>query len=401
MQGLEVLLDSDPPLVLTRWKELQNKFRFTKEEKTNFIEGVTLKLFIKDSEHFSSWLELSNLTFSDPVLNEKVLVSYIRNRDWPAIISIYPRLSKKEQNDSMWQYWYSRSYIEYDQASYIHPNAYSILNKLSQKRDYYGFLASFHLNSTPVLSDQNLPIKETDLEKIANNISIIRAHEFYMLGDRTNANREWYYATKNFDNKQKGDAAILASQWGWVDQSIITAANSSQFDNMQLRFPLAFAEKVNFHASKFGIPNEWVFATIRQESAYGVNAESPVGALGLMQIMPYTGKALARENNYKRFSNEDLLNPDINIELGSYYLASLQKQYQGNMLLASAAYNAGPSNVNSWIRKNPDLDIEMWIETIPFKETRNYVKNILTYQIIYQNRLGRVTNSERLFLPVK
>ncbi len=400
-QGLMTLIESDPPLALVLWQELQKKFDFTKEEKTTFIEDATMRLFIKDSEHFASWIDLSSKTFSDPSLNEKVLVSYIRNRDWPAIISIYPRLSKEEQNDSMWQYWYSRSYIEYDQATYIHPNAYRILNKLSQKRDYYGFLASFHLNSMPVLSHQSFPIQEADLEKIANNINIIRAHEFYMLGDRTNASREWYYATKNLDEKQKGDAAILASQWGWIDQSIFTAANSSQFDNIELRFPLAYAENVNFNASKFGIPNEWVFATIRQESAYGVEAESSVGALGLMQIMPYTGKVLARENNLKRFSDDDLLDPNINIELGTYYLASLRKQYQGNMLLASAAYNAGPSNVNNWIRKNPDLDIEMWIETIPFKETRNYVKNILTYQIIYQHRLGRMTNSERLFLPVK
>lgn len=397
-KALEKLVDRDPPLALTLWNEQQEKYKFNSNEKQEFKYTVALGLYLRDSEHFLSWIEPPE---KNPELNEKALVEYIKQADWSTIISLYPKLSSKERNDSAWQYWYARSYIEYDQNHNIHPNAYRILDQLSRKRDYYGFLASFHLNSNPALSNHRFPIKEVELERIANKANIIRAHEFYILGDRPNATREWYYAKQEFTAEQKGVAAVLAYQWGWLEQAIITASNSNQFNNIALRFPLGFSKQVNYFASKYNIPNEWVFATIRQESAFGVNAESSAGALGLMQIMPYTGEVLAKENKIKNFSNSDLFIPQTNLQLGTYYLAKLRKQYQGNMLIASAAYNAGPSTVNSWIRRSPDMDIEMWIETIPYKETRNYVKNILTYQIIYQDLLGRETNPERFFLPIK
>lgn len=398
--ALKKILQNDPPLALILWKEQSKHFSFTKDEIADFLEDAANYLYINDSEHADTWLELANARSHNENINQKMLVRYIKTKNWPTIIQMYERLSTKEKNESIWQYWYARSYIEYDQNTYIHPNAYRILNQLSGKRDYYGFLASFHLNNAPVFSRHQFPIKEKSLESIADNIGIVRAHEFYMLKDRINASREWLYAIKDYSPEQKGDAAVLAYQWGWLEQAIITAAKSNQFNNITLRFPLGFAEHVNFYSSKYGIPNEWVFATIRQESAYGLEAESRVGALGLMQIMPSTAKVLARETKLKKFSNNDLLNPDINIQLGTYYLAQLRKQYNGNMLLASAAYNAGPSRVNAWIKNKGEMDVEMWIETIPYKETRDYVKNILAYQIIYQQELGREINSERLFLPI-
>lgn len=398
--ALQDIIKTDPPLALVLWQEQKKRFVFSKEEINKFTESAAQYLYINDSEHTDTWLELASSKNNNEDINQKTLVRYIKAKDWPAIIQMYEKLSLKEKNDSIWQYWYARSYIEFDQNTYIHPNAYRILDQLSRKRDYYGFLASFHLNNSPVFSEHQFPIKEKALENIAANIGIVRAHEFYMLRDRVNASREWLYATKDFTPEQKGDAAILAYQWGWLEQAIITASKSNQFNNITLRFPLGFAEHVNFYASKYGIPNEWVFAIIRQESAYGLEAESGVGALGLMQIMPSTGKVLARDNKLKRFTESDLLNPEINIQLGTYYLSKLRKQYNGNMLVASAAYNAGPSRVNAWIKNKGKMDIEMWIETIPYKETRDYVKNILAYQIIYQQELGREINPERLFLPI-
>ncbi len=400
-EALKKILDSDPALAMVLWQEQDKRYQFTKEERQKFGRQAAIFLLIKDSEHFESWLELANRDFKDTDLNEKTLVLHIANKNWEAIISMYPKISQTEQQDGMWQYWYARAHIEFDQNTDIHPNAYRLLNELSKQRHYYGFLASFHLNTLPVLSEHNFPIKESDLKKIASNNNIIRAHEFYMLGDLENASREWHSALRTFDQQQKGNAATLAYQWGWLQQAIISAANSGQHNNITLRFPLGHAEHINFQAARLNIPNEWVFATIRQESAFGIKAQSSAGAMGLMQIMPHTGKALARENKHKRFDETELFNPELNIQLGTYYLAKLRKQYDGNMLLASAAYNAGPSRVNKWLRENPELDLEMWIETIPFKETRNYVKNIMTYQIIYQHRLGREITPERLFLPLE
>lgn len=396
------LLRDDPPLALVLWKEKKSLYQFTQDEITKFTEDASLYLIINDSEHLLTWFEIANPQFRNPLLNEKELVVHLKNKDWPAIINLYDKVSAKEKTESFWQYWYSRSHIEYDQSLRIHPNAYRILDELSRKRDYYGFLASLHLHRAPVFSHQQFPVQDKALEKMSLTKGIQRAHEFYILQDLTNANREWREATSKMSEEQKGIAAVLALQWGWHEQAIKTAAKSSQFNNIILRFPLAFSTQVNYYTSTYGIPNEWAFAIIRQESAFGLKAESPAGALGLMQIMPATGRALAKEHNLKNFNTSQLLNFETNIQLGTYYLSKLKKQYQGNMVLASAAYNAGPSRVNSWINnsRGKDLDIEMWIETIPYKETRDYVKNVLTYQMIYQHRLGRETNSEYLFLAL-
>jgi len=399
--ALKEVVKTDPPLALALWQEQQKLYVFSKDEASKFADDVANYLYLNNPSHIETWLELTSNTQSNSVVNQKTLVKHIKNKDWTAIIKTYNRISASEKNESMWQYWFARSHIENDKNTYIHPNAYRILEQLSRKRDYYGFLASVHLNIPPSLAQQSFPIKEKTFEDIASNIGIVRAHEFYMLKERSNASREWLYTLKNFTPEQKGDAALLAYQWGWLEQAILSASKSNQFNNIDLRFPIGFAEHVNFYASKYGIPNEWVFAIIRQESAYSPEANSSVGAQGLMQIMPTTGAALARETKIKGYTVSDLRNPELNIQLGTYYLASLRKQYNGNMLLASAAYNAGPSRVNAWTKEDLGLDIEMWIETIPYKETREYVKNILTYQIIYQHRLGREINSERLLLPIK
>lgn len=390
----------DPPLALTLWKELQSKVKFTEEESNQFTSAVALKLIISNSTHLAPWLDLANSRNQNKTLNEKQLVIHIKDKSWSSIISLYEKLSPQEQGESIWQYWYSRSHIEHESSDGIHPKAYRILNNLSKKRNYYGFLASFHLSNTPILSKQNFPINDDDLKKVFMIKGIQRAHEFYVLGDYVAASREWTVNTELLDTETKGVAAVLASQWGWYEQAILTAKNSNQFNNISLRFPLAFASDVNFFSARYGIPNEWIFSIIRQESAFSSRAESRVGALGLMQLMPATASEVARKTSSRRPKNGALFKPEYNIRLGSFYLRELRDRFDGNIILASAAYNAGPYKVKEWVKNVSNLPVELWIETIPYKETRNYVKNVLTYQIIYQRELGRQTNTEQLFLPV-
>ncbi len=399
-ESLGKLLKKDAPLTMTLWKEQQKRFKFTSDEKRRFELSSATYLYLRDSEHFYPWSELASESYQDQDLNLKRLVNTIKDRDWNRLLQIYKQLSDKEKQESIWKYWYARAYMERDHTQDIHPEAYRVLEALSSKREYYGFLASLHLDQAPFIGKRNLPINEEALKNLAEKPRIMRAHEFYLLGDRINASREWWAEIKSFNPEQRGEAAQLAAQWGWLEQSIASAARSNQFNNISLRFPKGFSELVKYYATQYSIPNEWVFAVIRQESAYGVEAESAVGALGLMQIMPATGANLARENNLKQFKTKQLLDPKTNISLGTYYLAQLREKYDGNMLLASAAYNAGPSKVNRWKKQNTELPLVMWIETIPYKETRNYVKNILTYQLIYQSELGREFNPKRLFLPV-
>ena len=152
-------------------------------------------------------------------------------------------------------------------------------------------------------------------------------------------------------------------------------------DSLTERFPVAHKDIFTRHARELDIPISWSLAVARQESAFMPDAKSSAGARGLMQLMPSTARIIARSEGIKYSSRNKLLEADFNIRLGSHYLRWMLGRYDNNRILASAAYNAGPGNVDKWLDADADLDV--WIETIPFKETRNYVKNVLAYSAIY------------------
>ncbi|HVL00575.1 MAG TPA: lytic transglycosylase domain-containing protein, partial [Dongiaceae bacterium] len=148
-------------------------------------------------------------------------------------------------------------------------------------------------------------------------------------------------------------------------------------------------DQVLKHAATQGLDPDWVYSVIRQESAFMPAAKSPVGALGIMQIMPGTAKLLSRSMRIPTPNQQQLLDPSRNIQMGTYFLKQLSDQFDGNIVLATAAYNAGPGRARAWQPEMKAVSGDIWIETIPFKETRDYVKNIVTYQAIYRHLLGR------------
>ena len=163
------------------------------------------------------------------------------------------------------------------------------------------------------------------------------------------------------------------------------------WDHLDVRFPLAFKDHILEAADETALSPSFIFAVARQESAMSEQAKSSAGARGLMQLMPATAKQTARKRGIQH-RTDDLYRAEHNIQLGSQYLDELLSQFNGNRILAAAAYNAGPHRVSTW-RANQDLvDYDIWIETIPFKETRGYVQNVLTYAVIYSLRMGKPAN---------
>jgi soluble lytic murein transglycosylase len=159
-------------------------------------------------------------------------------------------------------------------------------------------------------------------------------------------------------------------------------------DDLDVRFPVLYRELIEANAAEQGLDPGWIYGVVRQESAFVVDARSPVGALGLMQLMPATGRFAGRKYNIAVRSNQALLDIQNNLKLGASYLKEVLTRNRGNQTLATAAYNAGPNRVNSWLPATP-LDAEIWVETIPFNETRDYVKNVLAYTAVYEHRLGQ------------
>ena len=188
-------------------------------------------------------------------------------------------------------------------------------------------------------------------------------------------------------NYQLQIAAVFAAEWGWHDRAILTLGRAMAYDDLVLRFPVVFEQLLRKYADQRQLDLAWMYALVRAESAFMVDARSVSGALGLMQLMPATGKQTADRIGFRSFENVYLLEADKNVTIGSAYLKQMAEKFNGNLVLATAAYNAGPNAVLSWLPKEVCIMPEIWIEQIPYEETRKYVSRILYFASIYDWRL--------------
>ncbi|TFH46824.1 MAG: lytic murein transglycosylase, partial [Lysobacterales bacterium] len=216
----------------------------------------------------------------------------------------------------------------------------------------------------------------------------MRARELFSLGRTVDARREWRMFIQNMTDEALVRAAKLAQDWGWHGRAIMTVALTSQLDDLEMRFPLAYHDRVLQQAKANGLNPAWVYAVVRQESAFIADARSPAGALGLMQIMPGTGRMIGRSLDRPLKNRQQLFDADISLEFGSAYLRILLDQLDEHPVLAAAAYNAGPHRVERWLPADETMSVDLWIENIPFRETREYLRRVIAYTAIYEQRLG-------------
>lgn len=347
-----------------------------------------LALWIATDYHPSALARLTALTGSavdGPVREWRVRVC-LRQGDWPLALQWLDQLSAAEQQSLRWQYWRARVLELLGRAETARP----LYQTLARQRDYHGFLAAERLGVAYAMTATPLAIPAAELGALLDSTpGLRRARELYILGRESEAEAEWRQATRNFDRATLERAALLAHRWDWHPQAIATLARAESWDDLEIRFPLAYREAVVQQTSASPINPAWVYAVIRQESSYRATARSPVGALGLMQLMPATGQEMARllgDNNGG--TPPLLLQPEINIRLGVRYLQKILADLQNNPLLATAAYNAGPNRVARWLPTTAPLPADLWAETIPYQETRSYVQRVLEYAAIYTHRLG-------------
>jgi soluble lytic murein transglycosylase len=202
--------------------------------------------------------------------------------------------------------------------------------------------------------------------------------------DRTrDAKLQWWHGLRQLDHSEIPAAAKLAQQWEWDEIAIFTIAKVKQWDDIDLRFPLSYSDKIHENALRHNLDPVILFGLVRRESAFNKDAHSPVGARGLMQIMPKTARQISSDLNERWHGSNSLYDPVKNLRYGSYYYHKLLNQFNGHYALALAAYNAGPHRVKQWLPAE-SIPADIWIETIPFRETRNYVTSVLVYAMIYQ-----------------
>jgi len=277
-----------------------------------------------------------------------------------------------------WQYWRARAVAATAGAAAARP----LYAKVARHRDFYGYLAADRLRRPYRLHARLTPIDRRILGRLAAEPGLIRARELYFCGMTERATREWRYALRDADARALVQAARLAAGWGWYARSIIALKQADDWDDLRLRYPRPYRRAVASASRMARVPSDWLFAVMRQESLYQSDALSPADARGLMQLEPRTAVAIARHWHLRRPTPAQLMNPPVALEFGAAYLRELLDRFDGQLALGLAAYNAGPAAVERWLPDHP-MPADVWIENIPYRETRVYVQHIVEHIVAF------------------
>jgi soluble lytic murein transglycosylase len=387
--GLEKYAQTDAQEAALLWKIYSSRSDFTEDERLNISYTIARQLLRQDHGKEAEQLVTTTPNLSRPDLMEALIREALIQQDWEKAYRWVLRLPADNRKTERWTYWQARimEQLKIKELEGKTPKDFYV--NVANTRSFYGFLASDKLGVNYSLLDKPLTISKEILNKVESDPGIQRAREFYLLGNLAAASREWTFTTNHLPTTEEMVAAgRIADRWGWYRQAIQTMQDSDYWDELSVRFPIPFHEHVKAAVRQTSIDPHFVFAIAKQESAFNSDAKSPVGAMGLMQLMPTTAKSTAKKAGLL-YRPQDLLLAEKNIALGSRYLEELLAAFSGNRILAAAAYNAGPSRVKQWLNKDENkLPYDVWIETIPYKETRLYVQNILSFAVVYAYRTG-------------
>jgi soluble lytic murein transglycosylase len=313
----------------------------------------------------------------------------LRAGDWKTLIAAVD-VMVKEHLDSPWRYWKARALKALGREA----EAMALLKPLSQEYLFYGQLALEDLGGKVSAPPPGYTPTAADMQAMNQNPGIRRALALYAFGMRVEANREWTWVTRDFDDHKLIAAAEVARRAELPERAINTADKTKSVHDFRLRYLTPHMDVLKVHAAKQGLDEAWVLGLIRQESRFMADVRSSAGAMGLMQLMPGTAQWVAGRLGLKNWRWGNVTDIDTNISLGTYYLRHVYDFLDGSAPLASAAYNAGPGRARAW-RPGHVMEAAAWAETIPFNETRHYVKLVLANASYYASLLTQQTQSLR------
>ncbi len=387
--GLKRLLSKQPERTVNYWLKVRTARKLSIVQHASIDTMLAQRLVTNSSDKKFSLIARLDKSHSITEVTEAHLRLLLQQQDWPMVAALVKKLPTETRQSDIWKYWEAVALKNTSKNASQQKKAHQLLLGLAKKRQYYGYLAATLTNQPYKLQADHPGQNNAIRKKIENTPAILRAIELNRLGRSSQSGAEWRTAMKNLSEKEQKYAALLADRLGWHFTAIVSAARVGAWDLVKARFPRPYAQTFKKLARKRQIDENWALAIARQESAFNPRARSRVGARGLMQLMPQTARETARKHKVSYRSKNQLFNPSTNISLGTAYLSDMLKKFNGNRALASAAYNAGPHRVSRWMKQRGSLPLDVWIESIPFKETRQYVKNVLTYRVIYQMDAGQ------------
>ncbi len=357
--------------------------KFSPEKAQSLADYIAFRLTRTESARLAKWRDDKTKSSQYLPLIETRIRLAVQNADWKGVQEWIAVLNKEEQASLRWQYWLGRSEIALgDDVA-----GKKRLATLVGERNFYSVAAANAIGQSIKYPTHRIRLDSKILQPYHD--ALARISEMIATDKISAAKSEWAHLLRRVNQDEKAMLAAYASSKHWHHLTVTASIQAQMWDNIELRFPIAHRWWFNFYAKKHDIDPVTMMSLARQESALDVQARSPVGARGIMQIMPETAKYTARKYKLKYQGSQELYNVGKNIEIGSHYLQGLLEDYDNNRIFALAAYNAGPSRVKTWReRTQGKVDAYAFIEAIPFKETRGYVQNILMFETYYRDLLG-------------
>lgn len=307
----------------------------------------------------------------------------LRAGDWNAVADFIDKLPAERQKESTWRYWRGRAYLEAGDVA----AANRLFVDLAGQQNFYGLMAREELGSIAEASVPPYKPSAEDLQAVRQLPGVARALALQAIEWRPEGIREWNWAMRGLSDRQLIAAAEIAKQVNWYDRAIYSAERTKEIHDFSLRYLSPYRDVTRTYAKQLGLDDAWIYGLIRQESRFITVAKSGVGASGLMQLMPATAKWVAKKIGLK-FDHGEVNEIGTNVQLGTFYLKHVLDSLGNQPVLATAAYNAGPGRARAW-QGNRTLEGAIYAETIPFNETRDYVKKVMANAVYYSEAFGR------------
>jgi soluble lytic murein transglycosylase len=392
--ALQRLLRNDTDQAYSQW--LRIKGQLTASDRSYFLARLGYRAAMRHDPRALGWFkEAQNTTQpyppSDTILAWQVRAA-LRVANWGEVLETIDRMSATEQQVDTWRYWKARAF----KAKGYTSDANNIFIPLSNEHSFYGQLAKEELGTTLSIADKAYRVSNSEVSAMERKSGIQRALAFSRINLRTEALREWSWTIRGFSDAELLAAAEVARRHGLYDRAINTANRTVSQHDFNLRFLSPHREILRKVLKQHELDEAWVYGLIRQESRFIADIKSHAGAVGLMQLMPTTADWVAKQLGMKNFRQHLVVDVNTNLRLGTYYLKHVLNTLDNQPLLASAAYNAGPGRAKRWRDNTIPLEGAIYAETIPFNETRDYVKKVLKNSMYYAKVLDHGHNSPTL-----
>lgn len=395
LYGLNLLLNRSLESAISLWETPHIQKLLSTRQSQQFLAHLALYKTMRNQKDAGLWLAKVQPKYRDDVLRDWGIRYALMQEDWQEIEQITDHV-RLESSEPFQVYWRARALDKLGQ----HSAAQTLYQALAPKRQYYGFLASIALH-------QNLQFEAEPTTKDLSQLAIYkpitdqiadyhRTKQTYLAAHMLNE-----FSMELSKTEKSALVYWVATHLHWHGKAIYLSNTDDVLKNqLVLRFPITYQEPIQKLANHYHISPALIYATIRQESTFLEDIKSEAGAYGLMQILPRTAKTIAKQEKIPYFDVKELFHPEKNLQIGVAYLHTLHYQFKAHPVLIMAAYNAGPKQVRHWVTRHSPKEMDVWIETLPWQETRNYLKNVMSFYAVYQYRMHQKPNLSSFLQPL-